>query len=162
MDEKSKTTLFWVSRVTKMPLLDLKKKLKLKRLKTTSFWWDCTNNLSSPVFFMCSFCNPQPTATVKWPAQLLPAVPPQPAPAKSRQDLVDGQVQQIHEPAGAAAAHGCALRSSAASDLCEPAAPRRGLVRQERLSAPADSLARHDLVWLVNKGSKRKIRKWVR
>jgi len=93
--------------------------------------------------------------------QLLPAVPPQRASAKSRRDLVDGQVQQIHEPAGAAAAHGRALRSGAASDLGKPAAPRRGLVRQEPLPAPSNRLARHDLVWLVNKGSERKIRKWV-
>lgn len=84
--------------------------------------------------------------------QLLPAVPPQRAPAKSPRDLVDGQVQQIHEPAGAAAAHGRALRSGAASHLGEPVAPRRGLVRQERLPAPADSLARHYLVWLVTNG----------
>jgi len=85
--------------------------------------------------------------------QLLPAVPPQRAAAKDRRDLVDGQVQQVHEPAGAAAAHGRALRGGAASDLGEPGAPRRGLVRQERSSPEVRrwraqyNLVRHDLVW---------------
>lgn len=91
--------------------------------------------------------------------QLLPAVPPQRAAANDRRDLVDGQVQQVHEAAGAAAAHGRALRGGAASDLGEPGAPRRGLVRQERFPAvrrwlPQGNLVRHD--W-----SERKIRKWV-
>jgi hypothetical protein len=31
-----------------------------KMTETTSFWWDSTKTLSSP---LCFFCNPQPTAT---------------------------------------------------------------------------------------------------